>query len=286
MSGTPTGALTPPATQLRENYDRTTLATLWAFTCVALALILTRLVWRYRRREKFALEDIWMASSIAPLLLRLAFIHISLVSLTAYFDRKTYKQEYMAADEIQDRELGSKMILPGRVCYAGFLWMMKVVILLWFEKVTGKVWPYGIAIKGAYFFVAATFVGVVLATFLECQPVKLYWQVFPDPGKCIQAKAQLLTMGTMNMCVSFNSDDVVANRESATDICLMIIPLPLVIGARLPILRKLQLIILFSVSMFVVAITVIRMPVIIGNRTLQKSRTLWASIGTSIHSCH
>jgi hypothetical protein len=64
-----------------------------------------------------------------------------------------------------------------------------------------------------------------------------------------------------------------------TDIALMIIPLPLVIGARLPTLRKFQLVVLFSVSMFVVSITVIRMPIIIGDRILQKSRSLWASIG-------
>jgi uncharacterized membrane protein len=171
------------------------------------ALIITRLIWRYRRRvsgEHFfaAPEDTWMALSTIPLLLRLAFIHISLVYLTAYFDRTKYPQSSMSASEIRDRTLGSKMILPGRLCYAGFLWMMKVVILLWFEKVTGNVWPYGAAIRSMYVLLATTFLGVVLVTFLECRPVHLYWQVFPDPGSCVQAKTQMLVMGAMNMCVS------------------------------------------------------------------------------------
>jgi hypothetical protein len=58
----------------------------------------------------------------------------------------------------------------------------------------------------------------------------------------------------------------------------MAIPLPIVFQARLPVMRKIQLTLLFSVSLFVVSITIIRMPIIIGDNVLQKSRSLWASI--------
>ena len=58
----------------------------------------------------------------------------------------------------------------------------------------------------------------------------------------------------------------------------MAIPLPLVIRARLPLMRKVQLAMLFSVSLFVVSITIIRMPVIVGSGTMQQSRSLWASV--------
>ena len=85
----------------------------------------------------------------------------------------------------------------------------------------------------------------------------------PDPGTCVVAKTQLITMGTLNI---------------ATDIMLVLIPLPLVFKAKLPIMRKVQLGLLFCVSFFVIAITIIRMPIIIGNQSLQKARTLWASI--------
>ncbi len=60
----------------------------------------------------------------------------------------------------------------------------------------------------------------------------------------------------------------------ATDILLIIIPLPMVFQARLPMARKIQLIILFGVSFFVVAITIIRMPVILHADSVQKARTL------------
>jgi len=61
----------------------------------------------------------------------------------------------------------------------------------------------------------------------------------------------------------------------------MVIPLPLIYRARLPMLRKIQLALLFCVSIFVVSITVVRMPVIFDDNVAQKSRTLWASIGGS-----
>ncbi|KAI5841210.1 hypothetical protein BZA05DRAFT_333598 [Tricharina praecox] len=217
-----------------ESYDATTLATLWAFTFVALLVIATRLSWRYRRNEPFFTEDLWMAFAMVPLLTRLACTHSTLVNFTVHFDRELHPLDRMAPDEIERRRFGSRMILPGRICYAGFLWCMKVCILIWLEKVTGKTHPYGRAIKA-----------------------------WPDPGSCVKAQAQLMTMGALNI---------------TTDICLMVIPLPLIFRVRLPVFRKVQLALLFCVSFFVISITVIRMPIIVGNGVAQKSRTLWASI--------
>jgi hypothetical protein len=192
----------------QEDYDHAALAALWVLTLLTFALIITRLIWRYRLRipgESFfaAPEDLWMTFSTLPLLLRLTFIHISLLHLTTYFDRSKHPQSSMSPAEVRDRTLGSQMILAGRLSYAGFLWMMKVVILLWLEKVTGNLWPYNAAIRSMYVLLGLTFLGVIMATFLECRPVQLYWQVFPDPGNCVQAKTQLLAMGVMNMFVPY-----------------------------------------------------------------------------------
>jgi hypothetical protein len=49
----------------------------------------------------------------------------------------------------------------------------------------------------SYLFVfAASYVVVQVVTFTECRPLKLYWQVIPNPGKCSQAQVQLITLGT------------------------------------------------------------------------------------------
>lgn len=183
----------------KEHFDSVTASTTWAFTLISLALILVRLTWRYRRGQKFSKDDFWMVVSIAPLLLRLASSYIAVVFLTAHFNRAAISEDQMSAAEVRRRTIGSIAVLPGRVCYAGFLWCMKASILGWFEKVTAMEKPYAMLIRIAYVSLVISFVGVVLSTFLECQPLHLYWQVWPDPGECVAAKAQLVTMGLLNM---------------------------------------------------------------------------------------
>jgi len=126
--------------------------------------------------------------------------------------------------------------------------------------------------------------------------VERYWQIWPDPGPCVKANAQLVTMGAFNMYTSqflqqkkkkrkknfekkwSTKANIKQSQYRATDLPLILLPLPLLFKARLPMLRKLQLFVLFGVSIFVIGITVIRMPIIISDDSLQKARTLWASI--------
>jgi hypothetical protein len=188
--------MTPP----HESIDRPTLDITWVCTTLATILIILRLLFRRHRAERLYPDDIWMTFSLVPLLLRLVFIHIALTYLTSNFNRTLYTETNMSADEISRRRLGSIMILPGRIAYAGFIWCMKVCILLWIKtKVTGNLAPYGILIRILYVLLGASYAMVVIATFLECRPVERYWQIWPDPGPCVKANAQLLTMGAFNM---------------------------------------------------------------------------------------
>lgn len=182
--------------------DRLMASVLCACTLIPLVLILVRLAWRYRRGQRFGKDDIWMAVSIAPLLMRLAFSYIATAFMTAYFDHAALREDHMSAGEVRRRTIGAITVLPSRVCYAGFLWCMKASILGWFEKVTGMEKPYVTLIRVAYVSLIVSFVGVVLSTFLECRPVYLYWQIWPDPGKCVAAEIQLVTMGLLNMYIA------------------------------------------------------------------------------------
>jgi len=111
----------------------------------------------------------------------------------------------------------------------------------------------------------------------EPPPTQLWEIMLTEYPDCVQAIAQLVTMGSFNI---------------STDVVLILIPLPLVIKSGLPSIRyrsleisseieeiltdyrKLQLFLLFSVGLFVVCITIIRMPVIISDKSVQKARTL------------
>ncbi|KAF8473601.1 hypothetical protein BDZ91DRAFT_652098, partial [Kalaharituber pfeilii] len=80
---------------------------------------------------------------------------------------------------------------------------------------------------------------------------------------CTKAHVQLFVMGITNIM---------------TDLSLIILPLPLIVRSRLPLLRKIQLSLLFGIGVAVIAVTIIRLPLILASSTMQSSRTLWASI--------
>lgn len=110
----------------------------------------------------------------------------------------------------------------------------------------------------------ATFIAVVISDLAECQPFSHYWQVLPDPGgRCRQGYAQLLTLAACNVL---------------TDLLLVIFPIPIILRSGLTVKRKAELILLFSLSLVVVATTIYRVPHIIQNHGSQRSRSLYASV--------
>jgi hypothetical protein len=109
-----------------------------------------------------------------------------------------------------------------------------------------------------------TFVAVVISTFVECQPFHHYWQVMPDPGgQCRQGFAQLITMGACNII---------------TDTLLAIFPIPIILRSHMGLKRKIQLLLLFSLSLTIVAFTFYRIPRIIRDDGRQQIRSLLASV--------
>lgn len=58
---------------------------------------------------------------------------------------------------------------------------------------------------------------------------------------------------------------------------LLVLPIPLVVSLKTPWQRKIQLYALFTLGIFIIAITVIRLPININNKDLQTNRTTWAS---------
>ncbi|RFU80093.1 pth11-like integral membrane [Trichoderma arundinaceum] len=96
----------------------------------------------------------------------------------------------------------------------------------------------------------------------ECNPFYLYWQVLPDPGPCAQAQLQLIVLGVLNI---------------VTDFMLLIMPLPVIFKLKAPLGRKVQLLTLFTLGIFIIAITVIRLPINSSHPYSQVNRTTWAS---------
>ncbi|KAK7415749.1 hypothetical protein QQX98_005662 [Neonectria punicea] len=145
---------------------------------------------------------------------------------------------------------------------ACLLWLQKLVLMdvyrrllmnLRYEHIT--IWSYLVVF-------AATYVTTQVVTFTECKPFHLYWQVVPDPGDCAKAQTQLIVVGVLNII---------------TDFMLLVLPMPLVISLKTAWQRKAQLSALFTLGIFIIAITVIRLPINAMNKDSQINRTTWAS---------
>lgn len=146
------------------------------------------------------------------------------------------------------------------------LWMLKNTILEFFNRLSGLTWSkaYQNGVVAMRCILVATFVAIVISDLAECRPFSHYWQVFPDPGgQCRQGYANLLTNGICNVL---------------TDFLLVALPVPLIITSSMPLTRKIQLVLLFSMSLLVCVVTLYRIPNVIQAHGSQQLRSLLASI--------
>jgi len=146
------------------------------------------------------------------------------------------------------------------------LWIFKIAVVEFFKRLTDVTWErsYRIALNYIWGAIILTFVAVVISDLAECQPFHHYWQVLPDPGpQCRQGFAQLLTFATCNVL---------------TDILLVVFPVPIILRSAMPLKRKIQLVLLFSLNLSVVVTTLYRVPHIIWKDGSQQYRSLLASV--------
>lgn len=146
------------------------------------------------------------------------------------------------------------------------LWILKSAILDFFKRLTSTSWKrsHEIILLSIRCSLCATFVAVLISDLAECRPFRQYYQVLPDPGgQCRQGYAQLLTMATCNML---------------TDLFLVFFPVSIIIRSHMKVKRKVQLVLLFSLSLGVVGVTLYRIPHVVWEHGNQQTRSLLASV--------
>ncbi|KAJ4864868.1 hypothetical protein T069G_01398 [Trichoderma breve] len=252
----------PPALRAFSE-DKPTLLVCWWATIFCALMILFRIAGRFIRTEKLFSEDKFAAVALVPLFLRMGCVHFILIHGTNNAD---FTGVTLTPDEIHKRSVASGLVLLSRILYAATLWILKGTVLEFLRRITDLSWQQSqkytlIAIRWA---LGLTFIAVIISDLAECNPFKHYWQVLPDPGgQCRQGYVQLITMATCNIL---------------TDLMLVIFPIPIIIQSHMPLRRKLQLLILFSLSLSVVAVTLYRVPRIIDVDGRQQYRSLLASV--------
>ncbi|KAK2051870.1 hypothetical protein LY76DRAFT_610285 [Colletotrichum caudatum] len=243
--------------------------------CAVLILVRCgyRLFWRCRVHaschRKWHVDDAYMAFALVPLIGRTTCISVSFIlDPTHTYGPATEGEAAARGLTVEKLEeyyvISHKLLIPARIFYALFLWSLKLCLLNFYSRFV-DIFHWGkIATKILWWFIVVTFCVILIPTLLECRPLSFMWS--PDPSganTCHRALGNLITMAVFNII---------------TDIALIIFPLPILRHVKLEGKVKAQLVLLFSIAGLIVAITVMRLPMILNQAVSQRSRSMWASI--------
>ncbi|KAK7433343.1 hypothetical protein QQZ08_000282 [Neonectria magnoliae] len=245
-----------------------------ASACACAALILSRCAYRALFRCKlhptchrtWRIDDFYMALALLPLVCRSACIAVSFILNESHtYDPATDAEAAVRGVSVEslnhDRALSHKLLIPGRICYALFLWCLKLALLAFYSRFI-YVFHWGKAVTNTLWaFIALSFVAVLITTLAECRPLSLMWELNTNDNRdtCHRALGNLILMAVCNVI---------------SDVALIILPFPILQHLRLDCKTKIQLGFLFSVGAVVVAITILRIPLILNQSGSQKSRSM------------
>ncbi|KAF3768032.1 hypothetical protein M406DRAFT_338683 [Cryphonectria parasitica EP155] len=249
--------------QLPWTSVKPTVLVCWWATLFSTIIILLRVTGRFVRSEMLFTEDKMAFFCLIPLYVRMGLVHAILLYGT---NNVQVSGLLFSTDELWRRKIGSGLVLASRIFYAATLWMLKNTILEFFKRLTGLTWSkaYQSSVVAIRCVLIATFVAVLISDLAECRPFSHYWQVFPDPGgQCRQGYANLFTIGVCNVL---------------TDLLLVVLPIPIILQSQMALTRKIQLILLFSMSLLPVIVTLYRLSRVIDDHGGQQLRSLLASI--------
>jgi len=240
-----------------------TIVITWVFTWLAEALMALRLIMRKLRKQDFNISDYITVAAMAFLIIRLAMVHVVLIWGTNNIQADFRDSHKFTAQEIYQREIGSKLTLAVRAVYNNYAWLQKGVVMFLYKRMFHALPWMDRPMKIYWFILFATFVVAQVTLFTECHPFYLYWQVLPGPGVCVEALTQLLVLGLVTIL---------------TDVMLIVLPMPILFRVKRSFKEKLQLVGLFSIGFILVAMTIARLDENYSSGALQVNRTIWASV--------
>lgn len=235
----------------------------WICAGLALVILIVRVAAARLRRGSFDISTPICAASILIIGVRIA-VNQYVLSYGTSNDALDGKGQYFDSHELDKIRIGSILSLIARLLITTVYWLQTALLLLFYCRIfevrarwtTVLIWTCWAALP-------TTYIAVVLATFLECQPFRLYWQMDPNPGNCIKAYIQLLTQGIANIVL---------------DLLLLAISCPLVLVRNRTISEKIRLGTLFCLGFFCIIVTGVRIGYIYAEDSYQPVRSFWASV--------
>lgn len=148
-----------------------------------------------------------------------------------------YDIAHMTQQDIDERTLGSKLILVVENCQIVTVWGAKACLLIMYLRLT-TLRRENIAIKALLGYVIGSFILMeILYLGVWCRPFHNYWAV-PTPNvQCDAATNHLITNAVFNL---------------SSDVAMLAVGLPMFLRISIPLSKKIPLVGVFSLGVFVI----------------------------------
>ncbi|KIW24450.1 uncharacterized protein PV07_10162 [Cladophialophora immunda] len=236
----------------------------WVCAGVSLVILIVRIIAARIHYGSFDVSTAICVASVVTVVIRLVVNQYVLTYGTSN-DALNGKSTYFDSKDLEDLKIGSILSLIARLLITTICWLQSSLLLLFYSRIfeIRAKWTTRL-IRICWIAIPVTYVGVVLATFLECQPFHLYWQVKPNPGTCIKAYIQLLLQGISNIIL---------------DLLLLATTYPLLAAVRhRSISEQLRVGVLCCLGVFCIVITLVRIGYIYAEQSYQPVRSFFASV--------
>ncbi|KAF2689762.1 hypothetical protein K458DRAFT_427868 [Lentithecium fluviatile CBS 122367] len=154
------------------------------------------------------------------------------------------QRENLPLSDYQAWEYGTQVFIVGLTSYAVIVWTLKFNMLFFYRRVVKGLWVEQFILP-AMCFVGAAAIAIILVLTCICVPFKKMWQIRPDPGhNCVPQNGVIFyTILSLNL---------------VTDLCIMLIPLPILKSVNAGPMRRLGLFFLFSLGIFCMVAAILR----------------------------
>ncbi|KAI1636635.1 hypothetical protein F4809DRAFT_372667 [Biscogniauxia mediterranea] len=210
----------------------------WSLYSVGMLFIVLRLYGRARRLggvTNFQIDDYLMM--LASVLYTALIVCLNVIAQGG--GSNLYPPELegtFTPEEIQERVYGSKIVVVSEQAMLNCIYTIKVCMLIMYTRLTlGLTQQKAVRYLGVY--VAMGWMASEVAFFTACMPFEGYWGMPPPNPQCTTLQYYAIVTGCFNI---------------SSDLLMLGIPIPLVLGMNMPWRRKVVLLLIFGLGLFVI----------------------------------
>ena len=125
-----------------------------------------------------------------------------------------------------------QFVTVGSILYVALMAFAKIALMLSFKRLSEERW-FQLSIWTTLVVVVAYSIAIILALIFACSPIQKSWDITITSGTCINKGALYLALASFN---------------AATDLVMLVLPIPMVLTLRIPRRQKVVLTCMFTIG--------------------------------------